>query len=258
MKGAEPFLIEKNSKIGVLMIHGFTSTPYQYREIGDYLSSKGITVYAPLIAGHGTSPDDLMKTGPEDWKNSVRKAYLELKKKSEKIVVLGNSFGGNLAFWLAGRGKEDIDGIISLGTPISLKYQWFLLLRIYSYGWLKKYYKKPKHIYKIDYTDMMDEITYPVIPLKSLRDFFRFIKKETPLDIKKIKVPIMVMQANIDPVTTSRSATYIYRNVLSNYKKIIWFESRCHAFTDTDESRRKDLFEKIYGFIKELENNNFI
>lgn len=252
LKGGEPIFIDKKSKIGVLMLHGFTSTPYQFRDLSSYLASKGITIYAPLIAGHGTSPEDLLKTTPNDWKNSVKNAYIELKKKVDRIVILGNSFGGNLCFWLAKEQDSALAGIVSLGTPIFLKFEWIIKLRYYLYGRFKKYYRKPQRIYKIDYTDLVDEITYPVIPIKSLKHFLDFLKKETIPNLGKIKTPIFIIHSNVDPVVHSKSAFFIHQNIGSQYKSIYLFESSHHiVFND---ERRHELFQRIYNFIKDITN----
>jgi len=179
MKGGEPIFVDKNSKIGVLMIHGFTSTPNQFKELADFLLQKNFNVSVPLVAGHGTDPDDLIKTCPKDWTASVKEAYFKLKKISQKVFIIGNSFGGNFGFWLAKELNNELAGIITFGAPIFLRYHWFILLRYNTYGRFRKYYRKPPRIYKTDYTDMDDEVTYPLIPIKSLKEFLDFLKYET-------------------------------------------------------------------------------
>ncbi len=255
MRGAEPFFIDKKSEIGVLLLHGFTSTPYQFKELAGFLSDKGFTVYAPLIAGHGTSPDILANTKVNDWKKSAEKAYNFLKEKVEKIIVIGNSFGGNLAFYLARVNQDNkILGIISLGTPIFLRFQWFIKLRLYTYGWLLKYYHKPRAIYRIDYTDMDDEITYPVIPIKGLKEFFKFIKEETIPHLKEVKVPVLIVHASVDYVVSPKSAVFIHQHIGSEYKIIHWFDSNHHVVFN--DRRKNELFERIYQFITEIKKNN--
>ena len=101
-EGAEPFFIKKG-KTGILCVHGFTSSAWDYREFGKYLADKGYTVSAPLIAGHGTTPEHLSITKGRDWLESVEKAFLDLKSKTNKIIVMGDSFGGNLALILAAK-----------------------------------------------------------------------------------------------------------------------------------------------------------
>jgi len=250
MKGGEPIFIDKKSKTGILMLHGFTSTPNQFKELADFISEKGFNVSAPLISGHGTFPDNLIKTSPEDWEKSVEQAYLKLKKISPKIYIIGNSFGSNLGFWLIKRFNNEQEGIITLGAPVFLRYHKILVLRLYVYGWFKKYYGKPARIYETDYIDLNDQVTYPVIPIKSLRDFFRFIKKETIPNLGKIKTPILICHSISDKVVHPRSATYIYEHIISSSKKIYLFPSDAH--TIMSGMHKEDLFQKIIGF---LENN---
>lgn len=248
MKGAAPFFFDRKSKIGVLMLHGFTSTPFQFRELGKYLLDRGLTIYAPLIAGHGTSPEDLKETRAEEWKRSVAKSYSFLKNKVDKVVIIGNSFGGNLAFYLAK--KENPIGIISLGTPIKLRFQWLIKLGLYTYGWFKTYYKKQRRIYRIDYTDMQDEVTYPLIPIKSLREFLRFLKEETIPNLGKVKTPTLIIHANTDYVVSPESATYIHQHLGSNHKEIYWFGSNHHIVIN--DEKKEQLFERIYKFISDI------
>ncbi len=244
---------DNNSPVGILLLHGFTSTTYQFKYLAEFLSAKGFTVYAPLIAGHGTTPDDLRKSNPSDWVKSAEAGYWKLKEKCGKIFIIGNSFGGNLAFALAKNNECKIDGLVSLGTPIRIRYQWLINLRYYTYGWLKKYYRKPRRIYKLDYTDMIDEITYPVIPIRSLRQFLDFIQDETILNLDKVKTPILIIHANIDPVVDPESAQYIHQHIGSEYKMIFWFDSPDHDLASGE--KKDELFEKIYQFINEVNKN---
>jgi len=250
MKGGESIFINKNSDTGILMLHGFTSTPAQFKELADFFAQKGFNVSAPLVAGHGTCPEDLIKSCPEDWKKSIRLAYSKLKRKSKKIFIIGNSFGANLGFWLIKESNNEPAGIITFGAPIYLRYQWFLKLRFYTYGRFKQYYRKPVRIYKTDYTDMEDEVTYPVIPMKSFGEFLNFISHETKPNLLKIKVPALIGHANVDPVVHPKSAAYIYGHLGSPFKKIFWFDS--HRHTAVNGKDRKVLFERAYEFIKEV------
>jgi len=253
MKNVNPIFVDRNSKAGVLMIHGFSSTPDEFKELAVYLADRGFNVSAPLVAGHGTAPKDLMNTGPKDWTDSVRKAYLELKKKSKDIFIIGNSFGSNLAIWLAKEFKNEPSAIITLGTPIFLRWHKFIISRLYSYGFLKKYYTKPPRLYRTDFTDMMDEVTYPKIPTKSLRQFFSFIKNETRPNLGEVKIPALVVHSDTDPVVNPKSATYIYEHLGSEQKRIYWFTSRFH--TATVDENRSELFKKISDFIEEVSRN---
>ena len=116
------------------MLHGFTSTPRQFKELSIYLSEKGFNVLAPLIAGHGTSPKDMIKTSPKEWTESAKNAYFKLKGISEKVFIVGNSFGSNLAFWMAKELNNEPSAIIALGAPIFLRYHNLQLLIFFVFS----------------------------------------------------------------------------------------------------------------------------
>lgn len=258
--------IDKNSDIGILLLHGFTGTPYEVKDLSVYLSSLGFTVYAPLMAGHGTSPEDLSKTTHLDWEASVRKAYIRLRNKTKKVFLIGNSFGSNMAFWLAKEFNNEQLGIVSLSAPIYLKYHNFILLRIYTYGWLRKYYRKPRRLYtnlwaffkslwykknvEVKNTEFLGKADYNLIPVKSFREFIKFINKETIPNLKNINKPIFIAHAKNDLVVLPKSAEYIYNNIGSKKKDFFWFPHKGHIMTY--DPNRQELFERIYKFIKEV------
>ena len=249
MKGGEPFFILKSEEVGVMMLHGFTSSPYQLRELGNFLAGKDLTVFCPVIAGHATSPEDLMTTTIADWQRSVDEAFIEISQKVKKVFVIGNSFGGNLAFDLATR-FSTIKGIVSLGTPIRLKNHAIIKLRYYTYGWMKKYYRKPGVHYHDDYVNVAENISYPVIPIKSLNNFLAFIETITLPNLGKVKTPTLIVHADKDPVVHPRSAQTLHEKLGSDYKKVCWLNGRFHTLTESE--RRGEIYGRIYEFIKEL------
>ncbi len=250
IKGSEPIFIDKGAEVGILMLHGFSSTANEFKELSVYLSEKGFNVHAPLMAGHGTRPEDLMKTTPEDWKASMREAYLRLRSISKKVFIIGNSFGSNMGFWLIKEFNNEPIGIITLDAPIYLRNHFLALLRLNTYGIFRKYYRKSHRMYQTDYIDFADTVTYSVIPVKSIRDFLRFIKVETIPNLHLVKVPVLVTHSTTDPVIHPASAKFIYQRLGSARKKIYWFVSNNHAFTV--DGHRIDVFHKISEFINEV------
>jgi len=92
----------KGSNKGVLLIHGFTGSPFVLRFLGEHLNKKGgYTVKAPLLKGHGTSIEDMEKASWKDWIDDVKNAHKELEKECSKVYVVGYSMGGLLAIILA-------------------------------------------------------------------------------------------------------------------------------------------------------------
>jgi carboxylesterase len=201
------------------------------------------------MAGHGTTPEDLIRNSAEDWKKSIKRAYIELRKRVKKIIIIGNSFGSNLGFWLIKETNNEPIGIVSLGAPIFLRWHKVIKFRLNTYGRWQKYYRKPRRIYKADYTDMNDEVSYPLMPVKSIKEFMGFIENETMPNLDKVKVPVLIANADGDTVIHKNSAEYIYSNIGSPRKEVFWFNSNQHGVAG---SGCEGLFPKIYSFIKEI------
>jgi carboxylesterase len=83
------------------VLHGFTGSPHSVRGVASALAGDGLAVEAPLLPGHGTSPDDMLPTGWDHWRNAADAAYADLAARCRSVVVFGLSMGGTLAATLA-------------------------------------------------------------------------------------------------------------------------------------------------------------
>jgi carboxylesterase len=238
----------RSTDVGVLLLHSYTSTPYEFADLAKYLAEKGLSVYVPPIAGHGTSPEDLAKTTTAEWLESVEESYLFLKERAKKVFVVGSSFGGNLALHLATKFTNPLAGVVSMGTPINVRWQRAFKLAIYTYGWFKKNQKKRRADYKLLYIDH-EQVVYPVMPVPSLRRFFAFIKKITIPSLKNIKAPTLIIQSSADRIVNPNSAQYLHEHLGSSDKRILWVNGRHHALA-VDEKRGL-IYKTIYRFISE-------
>ena len=105
---------------GVLLIHGFTGSTRELDPLARYLHQQGLTVHAPLLKGHGTTPEEMSRTTWVDWWASALKGYRLLKEKGcRQLVVIGFSMGGLLALKLAQ--YQQVNGIVSLCTPLVVR-----------------------------------------------------------------------------------------------------------------------------------------
>ncbi len=108
---------------GVLLLHGLTGTPYDVRPFALALHRVGLSVRAPLLAGHG-SLDDLEASTHTDWLASAEAELDMLREHSvgadKRVVVLGFSMGALLALKLAAVRPGDIAGVIALSPTLRL------------------------------------------------------------------------------------------------------------------------------------------
>ena len=118
----EPYLLHSaETQRGVLLIHGLMAAPEEVREWADFLCSLGFTVYAPRLAGHGTSAVDLARCSYGDWVDSVDRGHAILKSCCEQIVVAGFSTGAALALHQAITKPEAFKAVISISAPWKFK-----------------------------------------------------------------------------------------------------------------------------------------
>lgn len=119
MQGAEPFDLPGN-EIGILACHGFTGSPHSMRPLGEALHKAGYTVSCPRLPGHGTSPEDMAKTGARDWVAAVEAAYADLRQRCRLVFMTGLSMGGTLTLYMAGQYPDAFAGIIPINAVVRL------------------------------------------------------------------------------------------------------------------------------------------
>lgn len=102
-----------DARFGVLLLHGYTDSPYSLRSIGEALHARGGQVLALRIPGHGTAPSALRKTTAEDMNAAVSlaMAHLQAQLPGKPIIVIGYSNGGALALHLT-------FAAINAGSPV--------------------------------------------------------------------------------------------------------------------------------------------
>lgn len=106
----------------VLLIHGFTGSPYELTFLAHRLNEAGYEVRIPRLAGHGTSREDFLQTGAKDWYRDSLDAYLDLRSSFPRVIVGGLSMGGLLAISLAA--AHPVDRLLLYAPALSLQNRW--------------------------------------------------------------------------------------------------------------------------------------
>ncbi len=243
-----PFFLRGNKK-GILLIHGWSSTPYEMRALGEYLHKKGFSVYAPLLSGHGTKPEDLEPVKWKDWVKDVFLAYDKLKKECDEVFVGGMSFGGTLALILAS--KKQVSGLFLMSTPYRIRYEKILYLLWRATCKRKKYKSKsyPKILGNKDMC-LTQMISYQRYPINSLYQAFYTIKVSLT-HLNKITSPTMIIQSRDDHVISGRSMKKLEKNLNSRFIKKRKIKNAYHNFIG--DSKNNYIFDEIIDFIKECE-----
>lgn len=221
-----PFLLEAGPT-GVLLVHGFTATPVEVRRLADRLHAAGFTVAGPLMAGHGTRPEDLNETRWQDWVWSVEQVYHELATRCERVIIGGESTGALVALYLASK-DPDITAVLCYAPAIKLQASRADLFRLYLAAPFIA--AVPKESLDVD-TRWQG---YPVNPLKGAVQLLAF-EKEVEARLPRIEQPVLVVQGRQDTTIAPESRDIILGAVASEIKEFHMMEHSTHVVLLDDE-----------------------
>jgi len=105
-------------------VHGFPSTPADYRTVVEASEARGWDLAAPLLPGCGGEPRDLRGTEWSQYLAAVRDGWAELRPRYDAACLVGTSMGGSLALALAEETCADPalapSAIATIGSPAAL------------------------------------------------------------------------------------------------------------------------------------------
>ncbi|PIR73697.1 MAG: hypothetical protein COU40_01120 [Candidatus Moranbacteria bacterium CG10_big_fil_rev_8_21_14_0_10_35_21] len=242
----KPFYFPGNNGKAVILIHGWTSTPYEVRRLGEYLNEKGYTVFGPQLKGHGTVPKDLENIHWQDWIEDIRRTYQQAEGKFEKIYLGGTSIGSNLAIVFAEE-KPEIAGLILMATPYWMKME---RIGIFLARLVNKFKKYNKKFYPPTFglsTTITRLISYQTYPIASALESFDLVQKSRE-KFSKITQPCLILQSSSDHLIAKESLEEIYRQINSQVKERKYIKRAYHTFIS--DIKNEHIFEDILDFLE--------
>ena len=239
----QPYSHKSESKIGILVVHGLTSTTSSMKFMAESFANADFNVELPQLAGHGTKWQDLNKVSCQDWVDCLEIALQTLQKRASKIFICGLSLGGGLSLFLANNHPE-ISGLILINNICVFtnpKY-WFVPLLhhiIPAVPAVASDIKDPNE----------KEIAYDRTPTKAVYEMLKMLKiirKSLP----NIKQPTLIFKSKEDHVIPQKSAIFTLNNIGSKDKNLIWLNNSYHVATlDFDKelvaSKSIEFIEKL-------------
>lgn len=230
LEGAEPFEFEGKGA-SVLVLHGFTGTTQSMRYLGEELNKRfGFFVSGPCLPGHGTSPDDMEKTGFLDWTSAAADALQRVVDRGDPVFVTGLSMGGMLTLGLAAQFPEKVAGIAPINGIAG-----------FNDGGLADVILNrdaPSRIPGIGSdikAEGVTELAYPEVPLACLHSVY--LAQAAIGDVlHKVTCPTLVLQSREDHVVHPDNAYRIMRRISSVRRQLVWMENSYHVATlDNDK-----------------------
>lgn len=201
LPGAAPILRggDPRNRVGVVLCHGFTSTPQSMRPWADHLSDAGFRVQVPLLPGHGTSWQDLATTTWQDWYDEAHHACDVMARHCDTVVVAGLSMGGTLALRLAEQ-RRDIATVVVVNPSLGTSQRAAVLLPA-----LSRLKRTIAGVGGDIARHGVAEVAYQRIPLRAAASLAR-LWRVTVEDLGEIRVPVRFFRSWQDHVVDTRSA----------------------------------------------------
>ncbi len=244
-----PFLLRApESDTGVLLIHGLMAAPAEVREWAEFLHTRGLTVYAPRLAGHGTSSKDLLVRKDSDWLRSVDRGHAILKTCCKKILVAGFSTGAGLALQSAILKPRDFEAVIAVSAPLRFKsfssrfaeflYGFNLCCSHVGLGRLAvEFVKNDADNPHINY------LLCPVSSFVQVKKLMRNVRRS----LADIQIPSLIIQGRHDPKVAPKSGPAIFQRLGAHQKRFVWIDFNRHGIVLGPIAR--EVFKEVESFL---------
>ncbi|MCE2647494.1 MAG: alpha/beta fold hydrolase [Streptomycetaceae bacterium] len=242
----------ENSRIGIILVHGFTGSPASMRPWGEYLNSKGYTVRVPLLPGHGTKVEDLNTVKWQEWPAKVIFEIEQIQQSCDKIILIGLSMGASTILNVtASMANEDINhkkiaGMILVnpmihvrGVPAELAY------------FLSRFQRLRKSVGEDIKRPGITEWGYDALPTRGVHQLLRMLRI-TRRNLPAIKIPLQLFHSVSDHTLPVSNTEIVLKEIGSVEKNRIELMNSYHVATmDYDQEL---IFHNSLTFIESLTN----
>lgn len=220
----DPVLCEGRAKIGVLLSHGLSDSPFSMRDPAKALQQACYQVRVILLPGHGTKAEDLLNVSRDDWRAAFRNAADQFSKDVDVLYVGGFSTGGALAAEYAWQHSDRVAGAIlfspvfKVNSRIDWLAPWLALVK----DWL-------------DHEPTDDFAKYASIPLPAIAEVYKLSKEVRQMIVDNPKpLPVFIALSEDDQTVDSAvSEEVFHRGMVGAMSQMVLY-SRDQMSANTD------------------------
>jgi esterase/lipase/1-acyl-sn-glycerol-3-phosphate acyltransferase len=247
--GAPFVLYNPDFSTGIVISHGYTSSPSEIKELSLYLHERGINVYGVRLEGHGTLSEDMRESSWEEWYDSFNRGFAAMRQVSKKLFVAGFSTGGLLAILATVRKLNKVEGLIVINAALELQdirmnYVVPTLNRMNDF--LSFFNADMEYV---ESEPEFPEFNYARSYIKSLNQLY-LLMQACSASLPLVTAPALVLQADKDPVVKPESAQKIMEKINSKQKELKMLPFSRHVIVLGEG--KNEVFEKVYAFIQGL------
>lgn len=226
-------------KHGILLLHGFSASPQEFRYIIPLLKENNIPFYAPRLTGFGiANVVTLQSVKAVQWLRDSLDAYDLLSQQVEEVSIIGHSMGGLLASLVSQ--QRDVKKLV-LSAPY--------LIENDNHSFKKKLLKTPgvlcvmslffPVVKKSTIEQNSDRFVYHAVPIQSIKALWDLHEM---LNYEKIKQDIFLLSGSLDNTTNMRLNKKILSEKNISFHKFEFEKSGHNILEDVE---KEDVAKKI-------------
>jgi esterase/lipase len=201
-----------NEKICFAILPGFAVSSMPVAPVENYIRDKGYMVFSSNFWGNW-KVNDFSKLSVEECIEGIHSFIQSIKAQTDyKIIGMGVSLGGALYIEYAKK-YNDLDYIVSIGTPFKLKNRAIVGVANFMIPFLKYFWR--------DVPDM--------IILNSSKMVVSFFEKELPQNLEKVRTPILFLHSKQDSITYFSALMKNIPKFVNAKTHLVVFENKDHV-----------------------------
>lgn len=248
--GAEPILFD-GGPVGCVCVHGFSASPEEMRWLGEYLNARGVTVFVPRLAGHGTTLHMFARQHWMNWYEDVLDGVALLRSRCQVVYAAGLSMGGLLTLRAAAAGV--LDGAIVMAAPIALQPPLARLSPLLKHVWRSVKVKSQgldgrvralqRAMGREDYGAVKYRERWPMAAIAQLPPLIDEVRRH----LAEVRVPLLLIYSQADRTVPYAHMAFIAERVRSADVVQQTLQHSDHVLTQ--EAERETVYALVWHFL---------
>ncbi|MBV8171094.1 MAG: alpha/beta fold hydrolase [Candidatus Eremiobacteraeota bacterium] len=221
MRAWEGFELTGTAPAGILLMHGFSGSPDEVRELGARLHARGYSVRAPALPGHNGDVRELDRVSADEYLNAALGEFDRVESASERAYAVGFSMGGALALHIAQRRRPD--AVVTINAPVRMP------SHVYGGVHLVARHQASVHL-PVNPNAYLGTIGYPTVPAHAVRTFLDVVERVRD-GLGDVHAPLLVLHSARDLTVPFSNAALIDESVASSHRDVVVLEEGQHLMT---------------------------
>ena len=218
----------------VLLVHGFGDSPSVFQRLAPALADKGFTCRGLRLPQFGLPMARYRTTRAALWRDAVRSAIAELRRRHRRVFLLAHSLGAAIAVEAVADPAAAVDGMVLLAPlfDVSNKRSPLLPARMW-YRLLDRLLVFTDYVGMLHPADAWDKSALALmredkfVPRVVIRELFGLLARNRGR-AKEFRVPLLMVLARHDLVVDNAASERFFNDCASRPKRLLIVENAGH------------------------------